>query len=64
MISPIGSCLFTGIVPYLGGGGIGYSGVIYGWGVLGWERVKVWLHYAYKVRNLGRVRPKLRFYVV
>ena len=25
-----------------------------------WRGVKVKLHYAYKVRNIGRVRPKLR----
>ena len=30
----------------------------------GRSRLKVWLHYAYKVRNLGRVRPRLRFCVV
>ena len=27
-------------------------------------RVKVKLHYAYKVRNIGRVRPRLRFCVL
>ena len=26
--------------------------------------VKVWLQYAYKVRNLGRLPPRLRFCVV
>ena len=26
--------------------------------------VKVKLHYAYKVRNIGRVRPRLRFCVL
>ena len=26
--------------------------------------IKVKLHYAYKVRNIGRVRPKLRFSVL
>ena len=28
------------------------------------ETVKVKLHYAYKVRNIGRVRPSLRFCVL
>ena len=28
------------------------------------EGIKVKLHYAYKVRNIGRVRPRLRFCVL
>ena len=28
------------------------------------QTVKVKLHYAYKVRNIGRVRPRLRFCVL
>ena len=33
-------------------------------GVGGHAPLKVKLHYAYKVRNIGRVRPRLRFCVL
>ena len=32
--------------------------------ICGLRRLKVKLHYAYKVRNIGRVRPRLRFCVL